>query len=224
MGDSITTEMNVSYVNSNLLDVVTLLHTVTAALQDGISRRLRRRSSATACGEGGDFDRLAVLKHRVGIEVGVDAEDLVYSYAVGSSNASNEVSSNNLIETTRRPRAVRIAAGRGPRGKFQVFVGLEDATSLDILVELIEGVAENVQRSSNGLNGVTLLDDVDLAVAFAVIRLDVGAAGQVSTRQANLLAHLEQVDALAAGKDGRNEIICIRGNIKVVSDMLHTFD
>jgi hypothetical protein len=66
----------------------------------------------------------------------------------------------------------------------------------------------DAERISDRVDGITLLDDVDLAVFVVVVRFDVGAAGLFGTGEADLLADLEEASRLAASANGGVEIIC----------------
>ena len=66
----------------------------------------------------------------------------------------------------------------------------------------------DAKRVGNRVDGITLLDDVDLAVLVVVVRLDVRAAGLFRTGEADLLADLEEASILSASANGVVEIIC----------------
>jgi hypothetical protein len=72
----------------------------------------------------------------------------------------------------------------------------------------LEFLVVDAKRIGDRVDGITLLDDVDLAVLVVVVRLDVGASGLFGTGKADFLADLEEASRLAATTNGVVEIIC----------------
>jgi hypothetical protein len=75
----------------------------------------------------------------------------------------------------------------------------------------LEFLIVDAKRVCHRVDGITLLDDVNLAVFVVVVGFDVGAARLFGTGEADLLTDLEKASRLSASTDGSVEIVCRNG-------------
>lgn len=75
----------------------------------------------------------------------------------------------------------------------------------------MEFLVVDAKRVCNRVDGITLLDDVDLAILVVVVSFNVRAADFFGTREAELLADLEEASRLSTSADGGIEFICRNG-------------
>ena len=194
---------------SNRLEVVTSLHTVATALDDGVGGGLSGGTSTARSRERRNLDGLAVLEDGTCAEARVDSEEVIKGNTESASNSGNEITRLDNVDAARVTGLVGVTASLRPGGKLEVLVGLEDAVGNNVSIEVLELLVVDAEGLSNRVDGVTLLDDVDLAVLVAVVCLHVGATGLLGAGQADLLADLEEGGRLAACTDGSIELICI---------------
>lgn len=192
----------------NRLQVVTGLHAVATALDHGVCGGLGGSTSTARSRERRDLDGLAVLEDGTSAKAGVDSQEVIKRHTESGSNAGNEVTRLDNVDAARVTGLVGVTASLGPGGQLEVLVGLQDAVGNNVSIEVLELLVVDAKGLSDRVDGVTLLDDVDLAVLIAVVCLDVGAAGLLGTGQADLLADLEEGGRLAASTDGSIQLIC----------------
>ena len=191
----------------NGVQVVTSLDAVATALGHSVGGGLGGGAAAARGREGGHLDGLSVLENGTSVETGVDGQEVIERDTKGRGNTGREVSGLDNVDTARVAGLVGVAAALGPGGELEVLVGLQDAVGDDVSVEVLQLLVVDAQGVGNRVDGVALLDNVDLAVLVGVVGLDVGASRLVGSGKADFLADLEETGGLTAGTQGSIEII-----------------